>query len=95
MRPTSWGQALDALAFLRDVFSADAVLALADASDTQGDPPVARQDVDADGFLTEMPEDMPETECVRRESVQEELDRVRTGEIPIFRREVYTPPEGP
>ena len=99
MQPNTWEEAQKAFETLLKVLPPDTVQYLIrfDGDENEAVPGVHHrpEDIDADGYLTEMPEDMPETECVRRESVQEELDRVRTGEIPIFRREVYTPPEGP
>ena len=101
MRPANWEQALDAFAVIRSLFTPDIILSIANASETQGDPPpdpkVVSQDVDEDGFLMELPEDGSGAECERleREKWGAEQDKVRTGEIPIYRREVYAPPEPP
>ena len=106
MRPVTWEQALDAFAIVRSIFSPDTLTVLSQGADTMGDPPpsaktAAEQDLDADGYLLELPEDISEEECLRQEREKwgvgvgpkagEELDRVRTGEVPVYRPERYTP----
>jgi hypothetical protein len=101
MRPLNWEQALGTFSFLRSLFPTETIVAFVDHADKQGDPPNGKQagpqygpeDIDEDGFLRERPESYFEARDAQR--VQEEVDRVRTGEIPIYRRETYTPPAAP
>ena len=101
MRPLNWEQALGTFSFLRSLFPTETIVALVGHAEKQGDPPEAKadgtqygpEDIDEEGYLRERPESSYPVYGEPRAG--EELDSVRTGEVPIYRREKYVEPAPP
>ena len=92
MRPTSWGQAIDAIAFLQSMFPPETIVAFVEHAEKQGDPPPS-PDAKSKGAEGEFLEETPEPGCpdAMLGWQQDEVDLVRLGIVKVYPREIYTP----